>query len=52
MMKKTIRQNSSAVGGMPMAINPQPITKKPNTNSMIPITIRAATNFALIMQSR
>ena len=52
MMKKTILQNSSAVGGIPIAISPHPITRKPNTNNMIPITIKAATNFALIMQSR
>ena len=51
-MKKTILQNSSAVGGIPMATSPNPITKKPSTNSMIPMTIKAATNLALIIQSR
>ena len=35
-----------------MAISPAPITKKPNTNSIIVITISAATNLALIIQSR
>ena len=35
MRKNTILQNSSAVGGMPIAINPQPITRNPSTNSMI-----------------
>ena len=47
-----IRANSSGVGGIPIAINPAPITRNPNTNSIIVITINAATNLALIMQSR
>ena len=44
--KDTILKNSSAVGGMPIAINPKPITRNPNTKSRIPTTIRAATNLA------
>ena len=47
-----ILQNSSGVGGMPIAINPHPITSNPSANNKAPIIINAATNFALIIQSR
>lgn len=47
-MKHIIRRNSSAVGGIPMAINPNPITMNASANSMTPITIKAPVNLALI----
>jgi hypothetical protein len=48
MIKNTIRKNSSAVGGIPIAINPNPITRNPRENNIMPITINAPTNLALI----
>ena len=47
-IKKIIRENSSTVGGMPMKIRPNPVTKNPRVKKRILMTISAAVNLALI----
>ncbi len=47
-MKEISRASSSAVGGIPNAINPEPSTSNPSATNNVLITMRSATNLELM----